>query len=198
MMLGEGETMIDEKKEKTSTSELKETDVQKRDSRKPNLATLEATLAEKEEEIRSYIDRLKRLQAEFENYKKRVQRETGSLEERVSDREILAFLPLYDNMERAFTDFSGNNDAASFIEGIERIFAQFNQILKQKGVAPIDAFGKRFDPANHEALLSVESDEEENVVLEEFECGYLRNGRLLRPSKVKVSKGKRQTEEETS
>ncbi len=190
--------MIDGKKEKPSTSKPEETDAKKRDSGTPNLATLEATLAEKDEEICSYIDRLKRLQAEFENYKKRVQRETGSLEERVSDREILAFLPLYDNMERAFTDFSGNNDAASFIEGIERIFAQFNQILKQKGVAPIDALGERFDPAKHEALLSVESDEEGNVVLEEFERGYLRNGRFLRPSKVKVSKGKRQTEEETS
>ena len=190
--------MTDEKKEKTSPSELEETKVRTRDSGKPNLATLEATLAEKEEEIRSCIDRLKRLQAEFENYKKRTQRDMESLEERTSNREILDFLPLYDNMERAFTSYSGNNDAVSFIEGIERILAQFDQLLEQKSVSSVEALGLRFDPAKHEALLSVESDKDEHVILEEFERGYLRNGRLLRPSKVKVSKGRHQTEEERS
>jgi len=190
--------MIDEKKEKVGTSKPEETLAQKRDSQQPDLASLKVSLAEKEEEIRSFVDRLKRLQAEFENYKKRMQRETGSMEERISDREILDFLPLYDNMERAFTSYSGNNDVASFVEGVERIFAQFDQLLKQKGVSPIEALGERFDPARHEALLSVESDGGENVILEEFERGYLRNGRLLRPSKVKVNKGKRKTEEETS
>ncbi len=187
--------MIDEKKEEASTSKLEETDVQKRDSQQPDLASLKASLAEKEEEILSYIDRLKRLQAEFENYKKRLQRETESMEERISDREILDYLPLFDNMERAFTSYSGNNDASSFVEGIERIFAQFDKILDQKGITLIEALGERFDPARHEALLSVESDEKENMVLEEFERGYLRNGRLLRPSKVKVSRGKPKTEE---
>jgi len=153
-------------------------------------------LAKKDEEIRSYIDRLKRLQAEFENYKKRVLRDMASLEERVSDREILDFLPLYDNLERAFASYSGNNDAQSFIEGVERIFAQFDQILKQKGITPIEAEGALFDPALHEALLSVESDKERNVILEEFERGYMRYGRVLRPSKVKVSKGKTETKED--
>ncbi len=155
-----------------------------------------AQLAQKDEEIRGYIDRLKRLQAEFENYKKRVLRDMASLEERVSDREILDFLPLYDNLERAFASYNGNNDAQSFIEGIERIFAQFDQILKQKGIVPIDAEGTLFDPTKHEALLSVESDKEKNVILEEFERGYMRNGRVLRPSKVKVSKGIKATKEE--
>ena len=197
MILGEGKTVIDEKKKKNCTSELEGTDVQETDPQQSELAGRETGFAEKEEEIRSYIDRLKRLQAEFENYKKRVQRETGSTEERISDREILDFLPLYDNMERAFTSYSGNNDVASFVEGVERIFAQFDQLLKQKGVSPIEVLGQRFDPARHEALLSVESDGGENVILEEFERGYLRNGRLLRPSKVKVSKGKPKTEEET-
>ncbi len=153
-------------------------------------------LAKKDEEIRSYIDRLKRLQAEFENYKKRVLRDMASLEERISDREILDFLPLYDNLERAFASYSGNNDAQSFIEGVERIFAQFDQILKQKGITPIEAEGALFDPALHEALLSVESEKERNVILEEFERGYMRHGRVLRPSKVKVSKGKTETKED--
>ena len=157
---------------------------------------LRAALSDKEEETRSYIERLKRLQAEFENYKKRIRRDMDAVERQVSDREILGFLPLYDSIERAFASYSGNKDAESFMEGMERVFAQFDSYLKQKEVLAIEALGRRFDPAIHEALLGVESEEGENVILEEFERGYMRNGQLLRPSKVKVSKGKLETEEE--
>ena len=153
------------------------------------------TCAAESGEVQALVDRLKRLQAEFENYRKRMQREMQSLEDRVSDREILDFLPLFDNMERAFSSYSGNDDAGSFIEGMEKIYAQFSQVLRHKGIAPMEVLGERFDPAKHEALLSVESDEEENVILEEFERGYVHHERLLRPSKVKVSKGKPKTEE---
>jgi len=190
--------MTDETKKMAGAAEPEETGRHETESEEQRSATLEAQLVAKEEEVQSCIDRLKRLQAEFENYRKRMQREIGTFEKRISDREILDFLPLYDNMERAFTSFSGNHDATLFVEGIKRIFAQFGQILKQKGVCPIEALGTRFDPAQHEALLSVESDGEENMILEELERGYKRDGRLLRPSKVKVSRGRLQTEEETS
>lgn len=186
--------MSHEKNDAINTTEPVNMDKQQEEAMKLDL-TAQDTCSAEEEETRSLVDRLKRLQAEFENYKKRVQREMGSLEERISDREILDFIPLFDNMERAFMSYSGNNDVGSFIEGIERIFAQFSQVLKHKGVVPIEVLGRRFDPAKHEALLSVESDEEENMVLEEFERGYLRNERLLRPNKVKVSRGKPKTEE---
>lgn len=186
--------MSHEKSDVANKTEPTKTDLQQEESTQVGLSAQDTCSAE-EEETRSFVDRLKRLQAEFENYRKRVQREMESLEERISDREILNFLPLFDNMERAFMSYSGNSDVGSFIEGIERIFAQFDKILDQKGFTPIEALGQRFDPARHEALLSVESDEEENLVLEEFERGYLRNGRLLRPSKVKVSRGKPRTEE---
>ena len=149
------------------------------------------------EEVRSCVDRLQRLQAEFENYKKRMLRETAAAAERISDQEVLDFLPLYDNLKRAFQNYNGNKDAQAFVEGVERVFAQFAEILKQKGVSPIQVIGQLFDPARHEALLGVQSDQEPNVVLEEFETGYLRNGRVLRPSKVKVSNGKGQREETT-
>ncbi len=157
--------------------------------------SLEAQLASKEEETRLLIERLQRLQAEFENYKKRVSREATQLEERASDREILDFIPLYDNLQRAFASYSNETDAAAFVRGIEKIFAQFDQVLKAKGVIPFDAVGTMFDPAKHEALLSVESGEEKNTVLEEFERGYERNGRVLRPCKVKVSNGKMNAEQ---
>ena len=105
-------------------------------------------------------------------------------------------LPLYDNLRRAFENHTRNQDTEGFVEGIERIFAQFAEILEQKGIAPIEGVGRLFDPARHEALLSVESDEEPSRILEEFETGYVRGGRVLRPSKVKVSKGKAPREDE--
>ena len=147
-------------------------------------------------ELREVIDRLQRLQAEFENYKKRTMREMQQLDDRVSDREILAILPLYDNLQRAFASFAADGDKGSLIAGVEQIFAQFNQILDDKGVKRIPALGSTFDPALHEALLGVASDQEKNTILEEFSPGYTRSGRTLRPSKVAVSQGPASIEEE--
>jgi len=160
----------------------------------------EAKAADEEglkEQIEGYIERIKHLQADFENYKKRVARERAELERLVEDRVILKFIPIYDNLERAFRSFNHNNDKDSFIEGMERIFSQFRYLLEGEGVVPIEALGEKFDPALHEALLTVEHDGEPNIVLEEFERGYLRQGRLLRPSRVKVSKpiGKKEGED---
>ncbi|MCR4404966.1 MAG: nucleotide exchange factor GrpE [Candidatus Acetothermia bacterium] len=145
--------------------------------------------------VEEYIDRLKHLQADFENYKKRVARERAEFERLVEDRVILKFIPVYDNLERAFRSFNRNNDKDSFIEGLEQVFAQFRALLEKEGVEPIEALGRPFDPAFHEALFVVESDHEPNTILEEFERGYLRWGRVLRPSRVKVSKPKMKEEQ---
>jgi len=128
------------------------------------------------------VDRLKRLQAEFENYKKRVAREIAEREERAGDGLLLDVLPLFDALQLAFESHSRDADADAFVSGVERIFAQFEEILKSKGVTRIDAIGTPFDPAVHEALLSLPSDEERNVIVEEFSPGYTRGGRTLRPS----------------
>jgi len=150
----------------------------------------------RDDEIRTYVERLQRLQAEFENYRKRIAREMQVTEERISDREILVFLPLHDNLKRAFIRFASDGDRDSLIAGVEQIFAQFNQILEEKGVRQIEALGKMFDPALHDAVLSVVSKQDKNTVLEEFSQGYVRTGRPLRPSKVAVSRGAASTEKE--
>jgi molecular chaperone GrpE len=157
---------------------------------------LQAQWAAKDDEVRSLVDRLKRLQAEFENYRKRILRDLAAVEERTSDREILAFLPLYDNLARAFSTYAKDADVNAFVAGVERIFGQFAQILDQKGVQRIPAMGERFDPSLHEALLSVHSQQERNVILEEFSPGYVRGDRTLQPSKVTVSQGPAQEEKE--
>lgn len=141
------------------------------------------------------VDRLKRLQAEFDNYRKRVSREMEQSLERGADRVLIDILPVYDSLHRAFANHTGDEDPAALVDGMERIFAQLDSVLKQRGIAPIAGVGSAFDPALHEALLSVPSDEPKNVILEEFERGYLRGDRVLRPSKVKVSQGKSDIEE---
>lgn len=149
---------------------------------------LKRKLQEKEEQLKSYIDRLKHLQADFENYKKRVAKEQENLAYEVENRLLLKILPIYDNLELAFRSLRNNNDKDSFIEGLEHIFAQFHEFLNSCGIKPIEAVGRPFDPALHEALLSVETDDQPNIVLGEFERGYRRGLDVLRPSRVKVSR----------
>lgn len=148
-------------------------------------------------ELRATVDRLQRLQAEFENYKKRALRDAAVQEQRVTDRIILEFMPLYDNLERAFRSLSTDGDTESFVSGIELVFGQFNQVLESKSIAPIAAIGKPFDPELHEAMLSVPSEAEKNIIIEEFIPGYTRDERVLRPSRVAVSQGPTLSEEES-
>ncbi len=159
---------------------------------------MEASSPTTEEELQSAIDRLQRLQAEFENYKKRSLRDASLHEERVTDRVILEFLPLYDNLRRAFRSLATNQDVETFVDGMEQIFAQFRQVLESMGIQEIETVQQPFDPARHEALLSVPSELEKNRIVEEFAPGYTRDERVLRPSKVSVSRGDTCCEEETT
>jgi len=160
----------------------------------PELEPSEEAAAEND--LRTTIDRLQRLQAEFENYKKRALRDASVYEQRVSDRLILEFLPLYDNLERAFQSFASNQDVETLVSGVEQIFGQFKQVLENMGVKLIHVENQRFDPAIHEAMLSVASDVEKNMIIEEFMPGYTRDERVLRPSRVSVSQGPALSEEE--
>ncbi len=146
-------------------------------------------LAEKDAELAAMIDRLKRLQAEFENYRKRSAREIAALRERVADDEICSFLPPYESLERALALYAESPDDETLEVGVKKVFGQFHQILEQKGLKRICAVGERFDPDLHEALACVPSDQEKNTVLEELSPGYARGGRTLLPSKVAVSLG---------
>lgn len=149
----------------------------------------EAPVEQEATELSSCIDRLRRLQAEFENYKKRTARDIATLEERVVDQALLEFLTPYENMERAFRSYADDQNVEAFVAGVEQIFAQFARILEQRGVERIPSVGTPFDPTLHEALLAAPSEEEKNTIIEEFSPGYRRNGRVLRVGKVTVSRG---------
>lgn len=165
--------------------ELTETRLNEAEQTSPDL---QAQLEAKESEVNDYVNRLKRVQADFQNYKKRKEKEQAEVYTMIEDRLLNEFLPLYGDFSRAFSNFKTDEDQNAFIKGVERIFAKFKDHLNNNDVQQVEALGKKFDPAFHEVLLTVESAGDPNIVIEEFECGYTRKGRLLRPSRVTVSK----------
>ena len=137
----------------------------------------------------SLYDKLLRQQAEFENFRKRVERERGSLYQHGRDDVLLQFLPVVDNFERALTSLeTSEGDAEALRHGVELIHKQFKDALAKFGLEAVDAVGQAFDPHVHEAVTTEATDKhKENTVIEEFQRGYRIGDRLLRPAKVKVA-----------
>ena len=130
------------------------------------------------------IDTLKRLQAEFENYQKRTEKEKQLIREYAAADVIERLLPVIDAIELAKKN-AGNE--ASYKQGIELIFRQLADILKAMGLMPIEAKGKPFSHEEHEVMLRDPSSEKEDTVLEELQKGYRFNERIIRHAKVKVA-----------
>ena len=144
-------------------------------------------LQEKEKEAAENYDRYVRAVAELENYKKRAAREKADCIKYGQENLIKDILPMVDNLGRAMDHASNSNDFEAFREGLRLVENQLHCCLEKHGVEEIEATGRDFDPNVHEAMLTVESPEHgNNQVVEEFEKGYLLNGRLLRPAKVSV------------
>lgn len=146
----------------------------------------------KTQKLQKELDDLKdkhlRYTAEFENYKKRRARDTESLIRSAERSKLLAFLPLLDDLDRSLHHARDHDDVDSIAEGLELIVNKFNEILDTLDVKKIEPVGKPFDPDFHDAMMvKQDSGEEPNIVVEEFETGYLYKGRTLRPSKVGVS-----------
>ncbi|MBU1322065.1 MAG: nucleotide exchange factor GrpE [Nanoarchaeota archaeon] len=135
--------------------------------------------------LKEMTESLQRLQAEFENYKKRCDKENASFVKFANADLISTFLPIIDNFELALKNCRAKDD---FYKGMELIHSQLIDTLQSQGLKHLECEGKKFDPYCHEALLTEESDKEQNTVLEELQKGYLLNDKVLRHSKVKVSK----------
>jgi molecular chaperone GrpE len=135
-----------------------------------------------------YLDQLKRVQADFENYRKRITREKGTLADAVK-RDLLArFLELYDALGSAVKHPAKVPPAAQpYVKGMQLINQRFLSLLEQEGVRPVNAEGTRFDPEYHEAVATVKGEEEDSgFVAQEVRKGYLYKDILLRPAKVVV------------
>jgi len=156
---------------------------------KKELENLKKELASTDEEAREYLDYLKRLKAEFENYKKRVLKGREQTVKLANEILIRQFLPIMDDLERALSSVKKTKDIDSLVEGIVMVLNQLKKILKKQGVEEIKAKGKEFDPYFHEAVLELKSDKyPNNFVVEEMRKGYKLNNRILRPAMVKVNK----------
>ena len=150
-----------------------------------------ATELEKaKEDAKQSFDRYLRVSAEFENYKKRMTRETDEFKKYANESLISALLPVIDNLERAIIsakDDSGN--AESLIQGIELTLNEILNVFSKYHVEPIESIGKPFDPNFHQAMLQEETDKHpDNTIIQELQRGYTIHNRLLRPAMVVVSK----------
>ena len=146
---------------------------------------LRAALAERDE----YLDHLQRLKAEFENYRKRVQRDNQAQVSRAGERVLESLLPVLDNMQRAL-EAAQRHEEGQLIKGVEIVSAQLRSVLEGHGLDQVPAEpGLPFDPNVHEAVVAQESDEfDEGAIIAVLEPGYLLHGRLLRPARVIVAR----------
>ena len=136
-----------------------------------------------------YFDRLLRLQADFDNYKKRLEKDKIEFIKFANEEIIAEILKILDDFERAVDAGKIKHDFDILYKGIEMIHNDFKEFLKQKGLKEIEAEGKPFNPNEHEAMMQEETDEHpEDYIVEEFQKGYTFNGRVIRPAKVKVAK----------
>ena len=154
-------------------------------------------LKEMEEKVESLVkeakethDRLLRVSAEFENYKKRAAREMNDFRKFANESLVKAMLPVIDNLDRAIE--SSNNEKhtdSSMVEGVNMTLKEIFKVLEQFGVKRFDSLGDTFDPGLHQAVMQEETEgHDENSVVKELQKGYMIHDRLLRPAMVVVSK----------
>jgi molecular chaperone GrpE len=146
--------------------------------------------AELKQQRDDYYDRLLRKTAEFDNYRKRTERERVQLSEAAAADLLQDLLPLVDDLERALKADPGGEATEAIRRGVELILKQLQETLRKRGVTPIESLGADFDPHFHMAVSHEPADgRREGEVVEEFRRGYMLGDRLLRPAMVKVAKG---------
>lgn len=164
---------------------------------KDPIEILQDDLKKKDDEIAELKHEFLLNKAETENFKKRLRKEKEDFNQYANEKLLRELILIHENFERAIS--TDNPTVESLKEGVEMIHKQFQSFLEKEKVESIEALGKKFDPALHEVLCQVESEEhEENTITEEFSKGYQLNGRILRPSKVVIAKAPTKKTPETS
>jgi molecular chaperone GrpE len=150
-------------------------------------ADLEQQVKELEAARDSAIADLQRVAADFDNYRKRTARDQAALVARAHERLVKELLPVLDDLERAL-DAAAEHEEAKLEEGVRLVHRELSHVLQKEGLVAVDAEGK-FDPHEHEALLTQPSEAEEGAILEVIQKGYRLGDRVLRPARVVVSAG---------
>ena len=154
------------------------------------LKEMEEKVESLEKEAKETHDRLLRVSAEFENYKKRAAREMNDFRKFANESFVKAMLPVVDNLDRAIESSDKEKHAhSSMLEGVNMTLKEILKVLDQFGVKRFDSLGTSFDPGLHQAVMQEETeDHDENSVVKELQKGYMMHDRLLRPAMVVVSK----------
>ena len=140
-------------------------------------------------EAATYKDQLQRLAAEFDNAKKRLEREKQEHAKWATESLILALLPIIDSFDAALQNLKHHDEKDPVVTGVKLINRQLHELLTREGAERLQTLGQPFDPERHEAIQQVEShDQPEHSVVEEIQAGYLLRGRLIRPALVKIVK----------
>ena len=179
------------------TSEASETDESSADAESKDspeaeaLANLAAEYDAYKTESEAQHDQMLRTIAEFDNSRKRAEREKEESLKYALESFVKELIPTIDSIERAIQSTKESQDVDALAEGVEMIYKGLLSTLEKRGVTPIEAVNEPFDPMQHEAIMHVESEEvPENNVIEEWQKGYMLHNRVIRPSMVSVSKGK--------
>ncbi len=185
------EEEIGEKEDELSQAEIKETEAKKietlRAHEKELLNELEATKKQLEEEKDRYL----RLGAEFDNLRKRTQKEKEEFIKYANEKLIGELIDTLENLERGIENAKKTENRDKLIEGMELIYKQFKNVLEKNGLTPIKSLGEKFDHYKHEAMMQTLTDEcDDGTILEEFARGYMLNNKVIRYSKVRVAKRK--------
>lgn len=171
----EAESAVNEEPEKMNESEEATAEAEE----KPD---------KKDQKIAELNDRYVRLFAEFDNFRKRSEAEKSGMFAEGERTVLLKILPLIDNFERALSTIPENEKGTAFADGIEKVYRAFADQLKSLGVTEIEALGKEFDANLHNAVMHIEDEEQgENIIVEEFQKGYMFGDKVLRYSMVKVA-----------
>ena len=154
------------------------------------LQEIQQKLTEANNRNQELEDRLLRLAAEFDNYRKRTAREFENIIKNANENLLLDLTDILNNFSRALQSSPNNQDASGFKSGVELIYNQMKSLLNKEGLEEIKAKGEKFDPALHEAVLQLESDQAEGTILEEITKGFKLNSKVIRHSQVVVAKRK--------
>ncbi len=157
---------------------------------------LEKALKTEQARAKEYLDRLKYLQADFENYRKRLEKETQETVQRSNEKLIANLLTMMDDLERALETGKRTENVGALLQGVEMIYKNLCAMLEHEGLRRIDSLGKPFDPNTHEILAKVPAkDCEEGTVVEEVRKGFMFKGKVIRPSVVKIALRKEKEDE---
>ena len=150
--------------------------------------TLKTALKAEQEKANDYLNRLKYLQADFENFQKRMQKEMDEIIHYGNQSLICELLTIIDELEYAIEAGKSSNDKKAITEGVEMILKKMYETLRREGLSRIDAVGKPFDPSKHDAVAKVPTkDYKEGTIVEEVRKGFMLKGKVIRPSLVKVA-----------